>query len=39
MPLEPGTALGHYEGTALIGQGGMGEVVAHLAHLQNGGLT
>ena len=26
MPLEPGTTLGPYEVTALIGQGGMGEV-------------
>ena len=26
MPLAPGTRLGSYEVTALIGQGGMGEV-------------
>ena len=26
MPLQPGTTLGPYEVTALIGQGGMGEV-------------
>ena len=26
MPLLPGTTLGHYEVTALIGEGGMGEV-------------
>ena len=26
MPLTPGTRLGSYEVTALIGQGGMGEV-------------
>ena len=26
MPLEPGTTLGPYSVTALIGEGGMGEV-------------
>ena len=26
MPLELGTALGHYDVTALIGEGGMGQV-------------
>ena len=26
MPLQPGTALGHYDVSGLIGQGGMGEV-------------
>ena len=26
MPMRPGTTLGPYEVTALIGQGGMGEV-------------
>ncbi len=26
MPLEPGTTLGHYDVTALIGEGGMGQV-------------
>jgi serine/threonine protein kinase len=26
MPLDPGTTLGPYSVTALIGQGGMGEV-------------
>ena len=26
MPLSPGTRLGHYDVTAKIGQGGMGEV-------------
>ncbi len=26
MPLEPGTRLGHYDVTALIGEGGMGQV-------------
>ena len=26
MPLEPGDRLGHYDVTALIGQGGMGQV-------------
>ena len=26
MPLSPGTRLGHYDVTALIGEGGMGEV-------------
>ena len=26
MPLQPGTALGHYDVTALIGEGGMGQV-------------
>ena len=26
MSLQPGTRLGHYDVTALIGQGGMGEV-------------
>ncbi len=26
MSLQPGTSLGSYEVTALIGQGGMGEV-------------
>ena len=26
MPLTPGTRLGHYDVTALIGEGGMGEV-------------
>ena len=26
MPLQPGTRLGSYEVTALIGEGGMGQV-------------
>ena len=26
MPLTPGARLGHYDVTALIGEGGMGEV-------------
>ena len=26
MPLSPGTRLGHYDVTALLGQGGMGQV-------------
>ena len=26
MPLSPGTRLGHYDVTALIGEGGMGQV-------------
>ena len=26
MPIEPGTRLGHYDVTALIGEGGMGQV-------------
>ncbi len=26
MPLSPGTRLGHYNVTALIGEGGMGQV-------------
>ncbi len=26
MPLAPGTRLGHYHATALIGEGGMGQV-------------
>ena len=26
MPLQPGTTLGHYDVTALIGEGGMGQV-------------
>ena len=26
MPLEVGTRLGHYDVTALIGEGGMGQV-------------
>ena len=26
MPLSPGTTLGHYKVTALIGAGGMGQV-------------
>ncbi len=26
MPLQPGSRLGHYDVTALIGEGGMGEV-------------
>jgi len=26
MPLTPGTTLGHYDVTALIGEGGMGQV-------------
>ena len=26
MPLEPGTSVGHYDVTSLIGEGGMGQV-------------
>ena len=26
MPLQPGSRLGHYDVTALIGEGGMGQV-------------
>jgi len=28
MPLSPGTRLGHYDVTALIGEGGMGDLQA-----------
>ena len=35
MPLNVGARLGHYDVTALIGQGGMGEVyLATVARLQ-----
>ena len=26
MPLSPGTSIGHYDVTSLLGEGGMGEV-------------
>ena len=26
MPLNPGTSIGHYDVTALLGEGGMGQV-------------
>ena len=26
MPLQPGSRIGHYDVTALIGEGGMGQV-------------
>ncbi len=40
MALQIGSRLGHYDVTALIGEGGHGgAVAARLAHLQNGGLT
>ena len=26
MPLAPGTSIGHYDVTALLGEGGMGQV-------------
>ncbi len=33
MALSPGTRLGHYDVTALLGEGGMGEAVVHSAAL------
>ena len=37
MALEVGSRLGHYDGTALIGEGGMGQVY-NPTDIQNGGM-
>ncbi len=45
MPLEVGSRLGHYDVTALIGEGGMGQVyqatdtTLNRQPLANGGLS
>ena len=35
MGLSPGTRLGHYDVTALIGEGGMGQVPSRPARREN----
>ncbi len=37
MPLQPGTTLGSYTVTALIGEGGMGEVCLELYRAMDDG--